>query len=111
MIGSRRRVGPDRWAQLLSVPGLKIDWHITKMDISRAGDMAYTLYKYEMTVSGPEMLALTILLSGLSAASRQIQSGQKVSSGNHSHALEVWRILIRRWTALRFPRDVEGPPT
>jgi len=41
------------WAQLLTTPGLKIDWQITKVDVSRAGDMAYTLYKYEMTMSGP----------------------------------------------------------
>jgi len=41
------------WAQLLSSPGLKIDWQITKVDVSRAGDMAYTLYKYEMTVGAP----------------------------------------------------------
>src|ERR1700726_723529 len=41
------------WAQLLSSPGLKIDWQITKVDVSRAGDMAYTLYKYEMTLGAP----------------------------------------------------------
>ena len=38
------------WAQLLSSPGFKIDWQITQVDVSRAGDMAYTLYKYEMTM-------------------------------------------------------------
>src|ERR1700736_1499036 len=38
------------WAQLLTTPGLKIDWQITKVDVSRTGDMAYTLYKYEMTM-------------------------------------------------------------
>jgi uncharacterized protein (TIGR02246 family) len=41
------------WAQLLAIPGLKIDWQITKVDVSRAGDMAYTLYHYEMTMPGP----------------------------------------------------------
>jgi uncharacterized protein (TIGR02246 family) len=41
------------WAQLLTNPGLRIDWQITKVDVSRAGDMAYTLYKYEMTMGGP----------------------------------------------------------
>src|ERR1700692_1958824 len=41
------------WAQLLSNPGLKINWQITKIDVSRAGDMAYTLYKYEMTLGAP----------------------------------------------------------
>ena len=41
------------WAQLLAIPGLKIDWQITKVDVSRAGDMAYTLYQYEMTMPAP----------------------------------------------------------
>jgi len=41
------------WAQFLSSPGLKIDWQITKVDVSRGGDMAYTLYKYEMTMGAP----------------------------------------------------------
>src|ERR1700730_17808012 len=43
----------NAWAQLLAIPGLKIDWQITKVDVSRAGDMAYTLYKYEMTMDAP----------------------------------------------------------
>jgi uncharacterized protein (TIGR02246 family) len=47
------------WAQLLTTPGLKIDWQITKVDVSRAGDMAYTLYKYEMTMSGPNGAPVT----------------------------------------------------
>jgi uncharacterized protein (TIGR02246 family) len=41
------------WAQLLNTPGLNMDWQITKIDVSAAGDMSYTLYKYEMTMSGP----------------------------------------------------------
>ena len=41
------------WAQFLAIPGLNMDWQITKIDVSAAGDMAYTLYKYEMTMSGP----------------------------------------------------------
>jgi len=34
-------------------PGLKIGWQITKIEISRAGDMAYALYRYQMTMSTP----------------------------------------------------------
>jgi uncharacterized protein (TIGR02246 family) len=41
------------WAQFLAIPGLKIEWQVTKVDVSRAGDMAYTLYKYEMTMDAP----------------------------------------------------------
>ena len=41
------------WEQFLGTPGLKIEWQITKIDVSRAGDMAYALYKYQMTMSAP----------------------------------------------------------
>ena len=41
------------WASMLAMPGLKIDWEITKLEISPAGDMAYTLYRYEMTMQDP----------------------------------------------------------
>jgi uncharacterized protein (TIGR02246 family) len=47
------------WAQLLTTPGLEIDWEITKVDVSRAGDMAYTLYECEMTMSGPNGAPVT----------------------------------------------------
>ena len=40
------------WSKLLGIPGLSIDWNITKFEISREGDFAYTLYAYKMTVSG-----------------------------------------------------------
>jgi uncharacterized protein (TIGR02246 family) len=43
----------NAWSQLLAIPGLKIDWQLIKVDVSQAGDMAYTLYKYQMTMSGP----------------------------------------------------------
>jgi uncharacterized protein (TIGR02246 family) len=38
------------WSQLLAIPGLSIDWHIEKVDISRSGDLAYTYYRYQMTI-------------------------------------------------------------
>jgi uncharacterized protein (TIGR02246 family) len=49
----------NAWAQLLTIPGLKIDWQITKVDVAQAGDMAYTLYRYEMTMSGPNGAPVT----------------------------------------------------
>lgn len=42
------------WAAFLSIPGLSIDWQITKLDISRSGDLAYTVYAYQLTVQGPD---------------------------------------------------------
>ena len=46
------------WTQFLGTPGLKIEWQITKIDVSRAGDMAYALYKYQMTISAPNGAAI-----------------------------------------------------
>ncbi len=42
------------WAQLLTTPGFSINWRITKAEVSRAGDLAYTLYSYELTVRGAD---------------------------------------------------------
>jgi uncharacterized protein (TIGR02246 family) len=43
----------NAWVQLLAMPGLKIDWQVIKVDVSQAGDMAYTLYKYQMSMNAP----------------------------------------------------------
>jgi uncharacterized protein (TIGR02246 family) len=42
------------WTAFLSSPGLRIDWQITKLNISRSGDLAYTVYAYELTMQGPD---------------------------------------------------------
>jgi uncharacterized protein (TIGR02246 family) len=41
------------WAALLASPGFNIDWQITKLEVARSGDLAYTLYIYEMSMQGP----------------------------------------------------------
>ncbi|MEY2413961.1 MAG: hypothetical protein QOD84_2567 [Acidobacteriaceae bacterium] len=41
------------WASMLATPDLKIEWQITKLEISPSGEMGYTLYKYDMTMQGP----------------------------------------------------------
>ena len=42
------------WSRLLTLPSFKIDWRITKLDVSRSGDMAYTVYAYQMTFQRPD---------------------------------------------------------
>ncbi len=41
------------WSAFLASPGFAIDWRITRIEVARAGDMAYTVFSYEMTVQGP----------------------------------------------------------
>ena len=40
------------WAKLIGNPGFTIDWQINKLEVSRAGDIAYTIYTYQMTLDG-----------------------------------------------------------
>ena len=36
------------WAKLLGMPGLNIDWQITKLQVSASGEMAYALDSYQI---------------------------------------------------------------
>jgi ketosteroid isomerase-like protein len=40
------------WRKLLGSPGFNIDWQIDKLEIGRAGDLAYTIYTYELALEG-----------------------------------------------------------
>lgn len=43
-----------RWAAMLATPGFSVDWQITKVEVSRSGDLAYTPFTYQMTMQGPD---------------------------------------------------------
>ena len=38
------------WAKLIGSPGFNIDWQINKLEIGRAGDLAYTIYTYQLAL-------------------------------------------------------------
>src|SRR6266436_1301135 len=40
------------WAKLIGNPGFTIDWQIDKLEVGRAGDLAYTIYTYQMAFDG-----------------------------------------------------------
>jgi uncharacterized protein (TIGR02246 family) len=40
------------WAKLIGSPGFTIDWQINQLEVARAGDLAYTIYTYQMTLDG-----------------------------------------------------------
>ena len=40
------------WAQLVALPAFMIDWTITNLEVARSGDMAYTVYAYQMSFTG-----------------------------------------------------------
>jgi uncharacterized protein (TIGR02246 family) len=37
------------WSRLMASPGFAIDWQIDKVEVARAGDLAYVLYTYQLT--------------------------------------------------------------
>jgi uncharacterized protein (TIGR02246 family) len=39
------------WKDLLATPGLVISWKVTKVELSKSGDMAYIAGTYEMTMN------------------------------------------------------------
>ena len=41
------------WLKLIGSPGFNIDWQISKLEIGRAGDLAYTIYSYQLSLEGP----------------------------------------------------------
>jgi len=42
------------WSAFLATPAFAIDWHFTKMEVAAAGDLAFTVYGYEMNMQGPD---------------------------------------------------------
>ena len=42
------------WSRLMASPGFDIEWQIDKVEVARAGDLAYTLYTYQLTTQGPD---------------------------------------------------------
>src|SRR6266481_10146769 len=40
------------WAKLIGNPGFTIDWQINKLEVARSGDLAYTIYTYQMALDG-----------------------------------------------------------
>jgi uncharacterized protein (TIGR02246 family) len=42
------------WSQMFETPGFALSWDISKLEVSRAGDLAYAYGTYEQTVNDPE---------------------------------------------------------
>jgi ketosteroid isomerase-like protein len=47
------------WWKLIGSPGFNIDWHIDKLEVGRAGDLAYTIYTYQLILEGPNGKPIT----------------------------------------------------
>jgi uncharacterized protein (TIGR02246 family) len=49
----------EGWAKLIGNPGFTIDWQINRLEVARAGDVAYTIYTYQMSLDGPNGKPIT----------------------------------------------------
>ncbi len=77
------------WAQLLASPGFAIDWQITKLDISRAGDLAYTLYAYQLTMRGPDAKPLTDRGKDMAVWKKQPDGSWKIAADTFNSDLPL----------------------
>ncbi len=66
------------WSQLLASPGLAINWQITKLQVSRSGDLAYALYSYELTTQGPDGKPITDRGKDMAVWNKQPDGGWKI---------------------------------
>jgi len=41
------------WEKLTGSPGFNINWQIDRLEVGRAGDLAYTIYTYQLALEGP----------------------------------------------------------
>ena len=46
-IATGKKAIRTNWAHLLAIPGFSLNWQITKVEVSRAGDLAYVQGTYE----------------------------------------------------------------
>lgn len=49
----------EGWAKLIGSPGFTVDWNISKLEIARSGDLAYTIYAYQLAFQGPDGKPIT----------------------------------------------------
>ena len=44
----------ENWAHMLGIPGLRLTWQSTKVEVSRSRDLAYVQSNYEATFEGTD---------------------------------------------------------
>src|SRR5712692_1337154 len=83
------------WSQLLASSGFAIDWQITKLGVSRSGDLAYALYTYELTMEGPDAKPITDRGKDMAVWNKQPDGG--------------WRILADTYNSDQPPAPAKPP--
>lgn len=79
----------ENWAHMLGIPGLQLVWQITKVAVSRSGDLAYVQSTYEASFENPE--------GGKPAVER-------------GKAITVWKNYSGKWKAVVDISNTDAPP-
>jgi len=72
------------WSQLLRSPGFAISWQITKLQVSRSGDLAYALYSYELTIQGPTAKPITDRGKDMAVWNKQPDGGWRIVADTYN---------------------------
>jgi len=77
------------WAKLIGSPGFTIDWQINRMEVARAGDLAYTVYVYQMAVDGANGKPITDQGKDMAVWKRQSDGAWKIVAETFNSDLAV----------------------
>ena len=78
----------ENWAHMLGIPGLHLTWQITKVEVSRSGDLAYVQSNYQASFEGVE-------------SKTAIERGKTVT---------VWKKVEGTWKAVADIGNTDSPP-
>jgi len=77
------------WAKLIGNPGFTIDWQINKLEVGRAGDLAYTIYTYQMALDGANGKPITDQGKDLAVWKKQADGAWKMVADTFNSDLAV----------------------
>jgi len=79
----------ENWAHMLGIPGLHLVWQITKVEVSRSGDLAYVQSTYQASFDNPQ------------GGKPAIERGKAVT---------VWKKQGEAWKAVADVSNTDSPP-
>jgi uncharacterized protein (TIGR02246 family) len=72
------------WSRLMASPGFAIDWQIDKVEVARAGDLAYTLHTYQVTTQTPDGKSTTDRGKDMAIWKKQADSIWKIAAETYN---------------------------
>lgn len=77
------------WSRLMATPGFALDWQIDRVEVARAGDLAYVLYTYQLTTEGSDGKTSTDRGKDLAVWKKQGDSIWKITAESFSSDFPV----------------------